>query len=166
VLALVCWTVFAATLGFLVFNWPFGRLILGDGGAYLLGMILAWLALLLPVRNPELSPWVSFLILIYPVTETLYTVLRRGYLKRHPTVADRLHFHALIKRRVIQSKLPHLGPNTCNSLAGLATAAFAALPCLAAVLFVQSQYALILTSLVFVAIYVALYRRLSRFRWV
>jgi UDP-N-acetylmuramyl pentapeptide phosphotransferase/UDP-N-acetylglucosamine-1-phosphate transferase len=59
-LAVVCWCLLAANLGFLVWNWPLGRLFLGDGGAYLLGISLAWLVVLLPARNPLISPWVSF----------------------------------------------------------------------------------------------------------
>src|SRR3546814_20290062 len=31
----------SATLGFLVWNFPFGRVFLGDGGAYFVGFILA-----------------------------------------------------------------------------------------------------------------------------
>src|SRR3546814_19631605 len=34
----------SATLGFLVWNFPFGRAFLGDGGAYFVGFILAELA--------------------------------------------------------------------------------------------------------------------------
>ena len=34
----------SATLGFLVWNFPFGRVFLGDGGAYFLGFMLAELA--------------------------------------------------------------------------------------------------------------------------
>ncbi|ETH93665.1 MraY family glycosyltransferase [Bordetella pertussis] len=43
----------SATLGFLVWNFPFGRVFLGDGGAYFLGFMLAELAVLLVVRNPS-----------------------------------------------------------------------------------------------------------------
>ena len=31
--------------GFLVFNFPFGRIFLGDAGAYLMGHILVWTAI-------------------------------------------------------------------------------------------------------------------------
>src|SRR3546814_12763274 len=36
----------SATLGFLVWNFPFGRVFLGDGGAYFLGFMLAELAVI------------------------------------------------------------------------------------------------------------------------
>ena len=38
-LAKVCFVVGVTVIGFLVFNFPFGKLFLGDGGAYLLGFI-------------------------------------------------------------------------------------------------------------------------------
>src|SRR3546814_17428537 len=46
----------SATLGFLVWNFPFGRVFLGDGGAYFLGFMLAELAVQLVVRNPSVRP--------------------------------------------------------------------------------------------------------------
>jgi UDP-N-acetylmuramyl pentapeptide phosphotransferase/UDP-N-acetylglucosamine-1-phosphate transferase len=46
-----------ALLGFLVWNYPAGKIFMGDGGAYLLGFWLGELSVLLVVRNPDVSPW-------------------------------------------------------------------------------------------------------------
>ncbi len=54
-LFLVAVIVLAVLLVFLMFNFPFGYLFLGDGGAYLSGFWLACLAVMLPERNPEVS---------------------------------------------------------------------------------------------------------------
>src|SRR5690625_2430822 len=56
-----------STLGFFVWNFPFGRVFLGDGGAYFLGFMLAELAVLLVVRNPSISPFYALAVLFYPV---------------------------------------------------------------------------------------------------
>ena len=45
----------AAALGFFLVNFPRGAIFLGDGGAYLLGFLLAAVALALPARNPNLA---------------------------------------------------------------------------------------------------------------
>ncbi len=58
-------------------NFPFGKIFLGDGGAYFSGYLIATLAVMLPVRNPEISPWISLLILGYPITETIVSIARR-----------------------------------------------------------------------------------------
>lgn len=92
--------VFGAVLGFFVLNFPGGRLFLGDGGAYLIGVLLAGLAVAIPARNPEISPFFGLLALAYPVIETLATVLRRAGRKGgNPGQADRLHLHSLFHRR-------------------------------------------------------------------
>ena len=51
----------AAVLGFMVLNFPIGRIFLGDGGAYLLGHLLVWSAIILVNSVVEVS---SFSILL------------------------------------------------------------------------------------------------------
>jgi UDP-GlcNAc:undecaprenyl-phosphate/decaprenyl-phosphate GlcNAc-1-phosphate transferase len=99
-----------AVLGFLVWNWPGGRIFLGDGGAYLLGFLLAELAVLLVVRNPQVSPWFPLLLLIYPIFETLYTMFRRKAMHgASPGEPDDKHLHQLVFKRIVRHdrKLDH-----------------------------------------------------------
>ena len=87
-------------VGFLLVNFPFGYVFLGDGGAYFSGFLLASLAVMLPMRNPELSPWVSLLILSYPVLETVFSSIRKTIRQGHsPSQPDRVHLHMLVYRR-------------------------------------------------------------------
>lgn len=96
----VALAIFGAVLGFFVLNFPQGRLFLGDGGAYLIGVLLAGLAVAIPARNPDVSPFFGLLVLAYPVIETLVTVARRAGRKGgNPGQADRLHLHSLFYRR-------------------------------------------------------------------
>ena len=98
-LYLVSVVVTAIMLGFLLFNFPFGYLFLGDGGAYVSGFWLACVAVLLPARNPDVSPWLSLLIVIYPVTETIYSIFRKTFRGgRSPLEPDGLHLHMLVHR--------------------------------------------------------------------
>ncbi|MEK6805834.1 MAG: glycosyltransferase [Pseudomonadota bacterium] len=96
-LAATCWILTGALFGFLAFNFPWGRIFLGDGGAYLSGSLLALLAILLVQRNPSVSAWFALLVLAHPVAETLLTVVRRVAVHQTPIGRpDRLHLHTLL----------------------------------------------------------------------
>jgi UDP-GlcNAc:undecaprenyl-phosphate GlcNAc-1-phosphate transferase len=62
---------------FLIFNYPYGKIFLGDLGAYSLGLIISMLTIVLFGRHPEISPWGAILILIYPFTEIVFSISRR-----------------------------------------------------------------------------------------
>ncbi len=97
---LVC--VAAATGGFLVWNYPRGMLFAGDGGAYIWGVTIALASLSLVQRNQDVSPWFPMLLLIYPVAETLFSIYRKLARGDSPGMADALHFHQLIYRRIVR----------------------------------------------------------------
>jgi len=95
-----------ALAGFLVLNYPRGLIFLGDGGAYLIGFWIAELSVLLTARHPEVSKWFPFLLCIYPIFETLFTIYRRVILRRtHPGMPDASHLHQLIYRRIVRWSL-------------------------------------------------------------
>ena len=89
-------------IGFILLNYPFGKIFLGDAGAYFIGFALAWFAILLPVRHESVSPWASLLICAYPVIEALYSIYRRVFLGNNPGAPDNLHLHSLIKTRLVR----------------------------------------------------------------
>ncbi len=103
VVLLASLTMLGAMAGFLAWNWPGGRIFLGDGGAYLLGFWLAELGVLLVVRNPEVSPWFPLTVMFYPIWETLFSMYRRKVLRRHQIChPDALHLHQLIYHWLIR----------------------------------------------------------------
>ncbi len=65
-----------ATLGFLIWNYPRGKIFAGDGGAYVWGMVIAVACVSLVQRHPTVSPWFPMLLLIYPVWETMFSIYR------------------------------------------------------------------------------------------
>ncbi len=78
---------------FMLMNYPYGLIFLGDLGAYTLGLIVSLLTIILFGRHPEISPWAALLILIYPVTEVAFSLLRR-LIKGDPVYhADKEHLH-------------------------------------------------------------------------
>ena len=92
----------AATGGFLAWNYPRGMLFAGDGGAYVWGGVIALASISLVQRNADVSPWFPMLLLIYPVWETIFSIYRKAVRGVSPGVADALHFHQLIYRRIVR----------------------------------------------------------------
>jgi UDP-GlcNAc:undecaprenyl-phosphate/decaprenyl-phosphate GlcNAc-1-phosphate transferase len=50
---------------FLFFNFPFGRVFIGDFGAYFIGFIISMIIIIFFGRNPHLLSWNAVLILLY-----------------------------------------------------------------------------------------------------
>lgn len=90
----------ASIFGFAIFNWPFGRLFLGDAGAYSIGHILAWLGILLVVRAPEVSVLAVAGVFFWPIADTCLAIYRRRRSGKRTDQPDRLHFHQIIMRAV------------------------------------------------------------------
>ena len=112
----ICLLLNVVTFGFFIINFPLGKIFLGDSGAYLLGFMLAWLAVMLPMRNPTVSPWASLLICSYPFIETTYSMGRRLIQKSCTSQADIAHLHSLIKIKVINCYFPRLPKRIRNSM--------------------------------------------------
>ena len=156
----------AVVMGFFILNYPFGKLFLGDGGAYTLGFFLAWISVMLVSDSDGLvSPWAPFLICAYPILETLFSILRRVLSNRRIDHPDRTHLHSLVYRRLIPRLFPNTSKTTRNALTSPFLWLFAAGPALAGIFLYGNTWACISAIAVTAFIYVALYRRLTRFRW-
>ncbi len=95
---------FFSVLGFFVLNFPFGKIFLGDGGAYFLGFMLAELSVFLVSRHPQISPWFCLAVMIYPVWEVIFSFYRRKFLRGLPVMyPDRMHFHSIVFRKLTKS---------------------------------------------------------------
>jgi len=159
----------SATLGFLVWNFPFGRVFLGDGGAYFIGFMLAELAVLLVVRNPSVSPFYALAVLFYPVFETLFSIWRRKFKRGVPVdQPDALHLHQLVFRRLVRvtfsRRQRHAIPALCNALASPYLWGLALIGLVPATIWWDNAWALCASILVFSICYVWLYARLVSWR--
>lgn len=96
-------TAAGATLGFFILNFPKGKIFLGDGGAYLLGFIVAIIGIFLASKYESVSPWYILAIFIYPVWEVLFSIIRKLYIGLSPMKPDAYHFHMLVYRQVTHS---------------------------------------------------------------
>lgn len=157
-----------ALLGFLIFNYPFGLIFLGDGGAYIVGFWVAELSILLTMRHLEVSPWFPILLCSYPVFETLFTIYRRVFVHRsHPCKPDSSHLHQLIYKRIVHRKMKHAEGYDIiksNSLTAPYLWLLTLSGVIPAVLFWGYPWLLKAFLISFVFLYVYLYRSIAKFR--
>lgn len=146
----------AALLGFMLLNFPKGKIFMGDGGAYFVGFAIAESAILLYQRNYlDISAWYILAVLIYPVCEVIFSIYRKKIVRGiSPMQPDKSHFHMLINKRITRSN-----PKTSVRI-WLYTAPFIFLP----ILVRDNKPALIAITLAFVLFYIYQYRRLVNFK--
>ena len=171
-LAVMLLCLVGATLGFLVWNYPRGLIFAGDSGAYLWGGVIAIACITLVQRHDEVSPWFPMLLLIYPVWETVFSAYRKLVKGISPGVADALHFHQLIYRRIVREvfhddearRMLMRNNRTSPYLWG-----FTLLTVIPAVLFWRNTGVLMFFCGLFVLTYVSAYFMIVRFkvpRWI
>jgi UDP-N-acetylmuramyl pentapeptide phosphotransferase/UDP-N-acetylglucosamine-1-phosphate transferase len=156
-----------ATLGFLIWNYPRGKIFAGDGGAYVWGMVIAIAAVTLVQRHRVVSPWFPMLLLIYPVWETLFSIYRKVARGQSPSTADALHFHQLIFRRIVRVAFADDEARQLlarNNRTSPYLWIFAALTVVPAVLFWNNTLVLIGFCILFIATYVVAYLMIVRFK--
>ena len=141
-----------ATLGFFVLVFPKGKIFLGDGGAYLLGFIVALVGIFLAGRYDGVSPWYILAIFIYPVWEVVFSIIRKFSIGLSPMKPDIYHMHMLIHRQITKN----------NPL----TAVFILIAIIPQTIFStvyanSSKYNM-MVSLLFIVLYVVFYRYLRK----
>ena len=139
-------SVFASVMGFWVLNFPFGKIFLGDGGAYFLGLVIASIAVMITERNELVSPFFSLIIVIYPIYEVARSTIRRLNIASSKTFqADRGHIHS-VWFQLIQNKTDY-NPVLQNSFAGGTSLLLPILSCTIA-MFYYSNTAVLVCALV------------------
>ena len=119
--ALQIWPIEVLWTGCLIFfalNVVTGSLFLGDGGAYLLGLIVG-ITMILTANQSDVSAWYLAMLVFYPMTDFIFSIVRRTISGRPAMLADDEHFHNLLfrqYRRLVSS------PEAANTLTGLTIA--------------------------------------------
>ena len=162
-------TMAGAIGGFFIWNYPRGLIFLGDGGAYLIGFWVGILSILLVSRNSLVSSWFAILVNAYPIFETLFTIWRRlVHQGKNPSLPDGAHFHSLIYRRMVKWAYgPNLLPDQeylTNSRTSPYLWVISSISIIPAILWWKRPFALMLCALIFVVIYIVLYRAVVRFK--
>ena len=88
---------------FIIFNYPNGKIFLGDTGAYLLGFMSFCFFLHLIQRN-EVPAWSSLALFFYPIIEVTFSFFRKIFMEnRNPMIADENHLHLIFYRVFLKS---------------------------------------------------------------
>ena len=150
--AILALVIASGVLGFLILNFPYGRIFLGDGGAYFLGFSLAIILVILTQSQSSIvSPWYGFCVMVYPIWEVLFSIFRKKLAGFSAMKPDSKHLHMLLFKRLESNPLTSL-------IIVCANAPFIAI----ATLFYPNTFVLIITTLVFISIYCLIYFRLLR----
>ncbi len=111
-------------IAFFIFllNFPFGKIFLGDSGSYVYALFSGALIIYLFERHSQLPTLLAMVILSYPITEILFSIFRKVYLKYSPLKPDVNHLHHLVFKR-LQGNL-----KTRNNIASLIMLPFCIMP--------------------------------------
>lgn len=145
-----------AIAGFALLNFPRAWLFAGDGGAYLVGSALAIFLILLCARQPAVSPWFSFVVVLYPFTDTTYSIYRRWRSGRPIMSPDAEHLHSLLAFR-LKARFGERGRNLASIVIVSASAMFVG----AAVSVYSNTPVLVSLAVLYVVIYVTTYRAVN-----
>tara|TARA_B100001093_G_scaffold517003_1_gene597245 strand:- start:506 stop:1288 length:783 start_codon:yes stop_codon:yes gene_type:complete len=91
---------------FLLFNYPFGKIFLGDCGSYFIGLLAGYLTIYTFGKYPELPSWSAIVILYYPCQEVIFSYFRKIINKKSPFSADNLHLHLKIYHLLQSDRSP------------------------------------------------------------
>ena len=152
------WSIFLILLSlfFLILNFPFGKFFLGDSGSYLYAFLSGSTIIMLFERNDEAPTLLALLVLAYPITEIVFSIIRKSLKKFSPIAPDNLHIHQLIFDKLNGNK------KFRNNLASLLMAFFWLSPLLLVILSVQTNLRNIFLYLLYFSFYLVSYYGLSK----
>jgi len=87
-----------------LFNF-FGKIFLGDAGAYLISFYLAFFVIDFSTSNNAISPYLICFLLWYPAFENLFSILRRIIKNKKVQEPDQNHLHQIIYNSIIKIKI-------------------------------------------------------------
>jgi Fuc2NAc and GlcNAc transferase len=133
----------AASMGFLVYNWPPAKIFMGDGGSAFLGAFYGMQSVVAALSTP-----VPFLVLVLPfanfILDTTVTLLRRIYKGERWYQPHRSHYY----QRMTNSGMSHAKVTWWEL-------SFVGMSCIAALLYLRSGFSgriAIVSSVVIVAV--------------
>ena len=99
-----------------IFNF-FGKIYLGDGGAYLISFVVGVTLIKFSNDNYLVSPYYIVALLWYPAYENLFSIIRKKISKKSPSMPDNEHLHQFIY--LYLDKLFNINKNFSNTLSGI-----------------------------------------------
>ena len=157
VLVNITLSIFIISIIIFSFNFPFGKIFLGDSGSYIYALFSGALIIFLFERNSQLPTLLAMVILAYPITEMIFSILRKLFNKYSPLKPDLKHLHHLVFKKTNGSL------KTRNNLASLLMLPFCFTPFL--ITYLSLNYYLdknFYKYLIYVLFYVTTYMTLNK----
>jgi len=146
-------------LGFFILNFPYGRIFLGDAGAYFLGILIGYLVINL-TSSSKISVWFALSILIYPVYELVFSMIRKKFFFNSPAMQpDSFHLHMLIHKNLINCNY-FKNKIFCNSSTSIIVWALSLFSIIPSILWYDESLVLFLVCILFIFVYTLLYLKL------
>jgi len=92
-----------SVIGFMLLNFPKGKIFLGDGGAYMLGFVVIIIGIFISNKYSSISPWYIVAVSIYPIWEVAFSIIRKLSQKKSPMQPDSYHFHMLVHKVITKN---------------------------------------------------------------
>ena len=99
-----------------IFNF-FGKIYLGDGGAYLISFVAGVILIKFSNDNYLVSPYYIVALLWYPAYENLFSIIRKKASGKPPSTPDNEHLHQFIY--LYLNKSFNINKNLSNTLSGI-----------------------------------------------
>jgi len=94
---------FSSILSFLFFNFPNAKIFLGDAGSYLIGTIIAYLAIETSNQTYHINPFFFSAILFYLFFEVFFSFFRKILINQtSPLKPDKYHLHMLLYKNIYE----------------------------------------------------------------
>ena len=139
---------------FLLFNFPLGKLFIGDLGAYFYGYVIGLLIIYFFGKYNNLLTWNAIVILFYPCFELLFSFIRKIRNNINAFEADASHLHSIICNYLVKFKL--INNNKANNLVTIFLIPFYVLPFFISINFYSTSY-IFLSLAILILIYLYFY---------
>jgi len=154
-ISILCITLFVL----FIFN-IFGKVLMGDSGAYLVSFLTGISLISFSNLNQEISPFYVVLLLWYPAFENLFSIVRKKSLNKSPLYPDAKHLHHLVYLFFLKEM--KLKKKYSNSASGLLINFYNLLIFSIGTLFHSHSQILIILVFFNLVVYSSIYYRLGR----
>lgn len=145
---------------FTAFNFPAGKIFLGDSGAYFLGFMIGLLTIIIFSEHPDIPTWLAVLILFYPCFELLFSIIRKLLEGKSPLEPDLNHLH--LKMFYTLRSNDAMSPRIANSMVMPSLALIWGMPFILLVWVKESIVYTVLSIFIIMIIYLGFYFALPR----
>ena len=148
-------------IGVLLFNFPYGKIFIGDAGAYIIGLYISFSIIILTQNKEKVSAIFVIYLLIYPSYELIRSFFRRLISNKSSVFQpDNKHLHSLLHTKNYNKY--NFNPVLINSLTSLQISLFHFLNVIIAINFFNNPKILIVSIITFIIIYELFYFILTK----